>query len=70
MIELGKMQTLEVKNITSVGVFLNTKDNQKKYKDVLLPKKEVPKGTKVGDEIEVFIYRDFKERIITTRRPR
>ncbi|QQY80318.1 hypothetical protein EDD65_103151 [Keratinibaculum paraultunense] len=71
MIELGKMQTLEVKNITSVGVFLNTKDSQKKDKDVLLPKKEVPEGTKVGDEIEVFIYRDFKERIIaTTRRPK
>lgn len=71
MIELGKMQTLEVKRSTSVGVFLNTKDSRREDKDVLLPKKEVPKGTKVGDEIEVFIYRDFKDRMIaTTKKPK
>ncbi len=71
MIELGEIQTLEVKRCTSVGVFLNTKDNQKKDKDVLLPKKEVPEGTKAGDEIEVFIYRDFKDRMVaTTKKPK
>ncbi len=32
----------------------------------------MPKGTKVGgDEIEVFIYRDFKDRMIaTTKKPK
>ncbi len=72
MIELGEIQTLEVKRCTSVGVFLNTKDRRGKDKDVLLPNKEVPKGIKVGgDEIDVFIYRDFKDRMVaTTKKPK
>ncbi|NMB08617.1 MAG: S1 RNA-binding domain-containing protein [Tissierellia bacterium] len=71
MIELGRMQKLEVKRDTSVGVFLNVENSKESDKDVLLPKKEVPEGTEVGDVLEVFIYRDFKERLIaTTRRPK
>lgn len=71
MIELGKMQKLEVKRNTSVGLFLNTKDSRKGDKDVLLPRKEVPKGIKVGDEIEVFVYKDSQNRpISTTKRPK
>ncbi len=66
MIELGKMQKLEVKRNTSVGLFLNTKDSRKDDKDVLLPRKEVPKGIKAGDEIEVFIYKDSQDRLIST----
>ena len=49
MIELGRMQKLEVKRHTSVGVFLNEKNSKKEDKDVLLPKKEVPENAKVGD---------------------
>lgn len=71
MIELGRMQKLEVKRDTSVGAFLNVEDSKESDKDVLLPKKEVPEGTEVGDILEVFIYRDFKERLIATiRRPK
>jgi predicted RNA-binding protein (virulence factor B family) len=71
MIELGKMQRLEVKRNTSVGVYLNTKDSNKDDRDVLLPKKEVPAEIKVGEEIEVFIYKDSKDRMIaTTRKPK
>lgn len=71
MIELGRIQKLEVKRNTSVGVFLNVKDSNKGDKDVLLPKKEVPEGTNVGDVLEVFIYRDFQDRLIaTTRKPK
>lgn len=37
---------------------------------VLLPAKQVPRGAGIGDEIEVFIYRDSKDRLIaTTNRP-
>ncbi len=37
---------------------------------VLLPKKQVPQGSKIGDCIEVFLYKDSKDRIIaTTNRP-
>ncbi|NMA86749.1 MAG: S1 RNA-binding domain-containing protein [Tissierellia bacterium] len=71
MIELGRMQKLEVKRHTSVGVFLNVENSSRKDKDVLLPKKEVPEDLKVGDMVEVFIYRDFQDRLTATiRRPK
>ncbi|MCF6463625.1 CvfB family protein [Clostridium sp. Cult1] len=71
MIEIGEIQKLEIKRKTSVGVYLNSKGSRKEDKDVLLPNKEVPKGANIGDEIEVFIYRDSKERLIaTTRKPK
>lgn len=39
--------------------------------DVLLPKRQIPKEAKVGDEIEVFIYRDSEDRMIaTTSKPK
>ena len=34
---------------------------------MLLPKKEVPEGTKTGDVLEVFLYKDSKDRLIATR---
>ncbi|NLK22278.1 MAG: S1 RNA-binding domain-containing protein [Epulopiscium sp.] len=70
MIKLGEIQKLRVLRITSIGAYLNTKEG-KKEEDVLLPKKQIPEDTEVGDELEVFIYRDSKDRIIaTTKRPR
>lgn len=67
MIELGKMQTLEVVRIKDFGVYLGEKDSRE---SVLLPRKQVPEGTKEGDAIEVFVYKDSMDRIIsTTRRP-
>ena len=71
MIKLGEIQKLEVKRNTSIGMFLNTKNSKMNDEDVLLPKKEIPKGTKVGDEIEVFIYKDSQDRFIaTTKKPK
>lgn len=70
MIYLGEIQKLKVKKNTSFGVYL-TEIEGKNKEEVLLPKKEVPKGTKVGDTIEVFVYRDSEDRLIaTTRRPK
>ncbi|MBZ2174424.1 S1 RNA-binding domain-containing protein [Schnuerera sp. xch1] len=67
MINLGEMQKLEVKREASIGVFLNTKEeNRRGGEDVLLPKKEVPEGTKIGDTLEVFIYKDSEDRLIAT----
>lgn len=38
--------------------------------EILMPKKYVPRGTKVGDEIECFVYLDQDERLIaTTEKP-
>ena len=35
---------------------------------VLLPAKQVPEGLKVGDQIEVFVYRDSEDRLIAAAR--
>ena len=67
MIELGKMQTLTVLRIKDFGVYLG---HEGEKESVLLPRKQVPQGTKEGDEIDVFVYKDSMDRIIsTTRRP-
>ena len=70
MIELGKKQTLTVVKTVDFGVYLAEKDDKESKDSVLLPAKQVPAGTKAGDELTVFIYKDSKDRLIaTTREP-
>lgn len=64
MIELGKIQTLTVQRMKEFGVYLG--ETLTDEQSVLLPKKHVPEGTKVGDEIQVFIYKDSEDRLIAT----
>lgn len=59
--ELGRKQKLKVVKEVDFGVYLG--DGAEK---VLLPKKQVPEGTKTGDELEVFLYRDSSDRPIAT----
>lgn len=69
MIELGEMQKLIIKRFASVGAYLNTE--RELDEDVLLPKSQVPEGSKVGDSVEVFVYNDSKDRLIATiRKPK
>ena len=69
MIELGKIQPLIVQREKEFGVYLGEKKDDKN--SVLLPKKQVPEGTKVGDSLEVFVYKDSQDRLIaTTNRPK
>ena len=65
MIELGKTQALRVLRIKDVGVYLGEPGNEKV--SVLLPKRQVPEGTKIGNMLDVFIYRDSEDRLIATR---
>ncbi len=65
MIELGKMQKLEVTRFTPNGAYMNSKD-EKSSDDILLPQNQVPQDTKIGDEIEVFVYKDSEDRAIAT----
>ena len=69
MLELGKRQVLIIVKKTDFGIYLaESEDSQDK---VLLPKKEVPEGASCGDKMEVFLYRDSKDRMIaTTRHPK
>lgn len=66
MIQLGKRQELKIVKRVEFGVYLADTDNAEER--VLLPGKEVPEGTQIGDVISVFIYRDSKDRLISTTR--
>lgn len=59
--EIGKYHTFKVAKEVDFGVYLDTPAGE-----VLLPTKYIPEGLKVGDEIEVFIYRDSEDRLIAT----
>ncbi len=65
MIRLGETQTLEVVKTVEFGVYLAPSKELQEEK-ILLPIKQVPQGTKMGDQIEVFVYRDSKDRLIAT----
>ena len=66
MIKLGEKQTLEVVKKVEFGVYLAESKEAAQEEKVLLPMKQVPQGANVGDEIEVFIYKDSKDRMIAT----
>ena len=66
MIELGKKQTLTIAKTVDFGVYLGEDTSAGEKERVLLPIKQVPEGAKVGDQIEVFVYRDSKDRLIAT----
>ncbi len=65
MIRLGETQKLEIIKIVDFGVYVAPSKEQQDEK-ILLPIKQVPQGSKVGDQIEVFVYRDSKDRLIAT----
>lgn len=66
--ELGKKQTLLVVKEVEFGIYLGEAMNCPGTERVLLPKKQVPEGIKIGDSLEVFLYRDSKDRMIATTR--
>lgn len=64
MIRLGEEQKLIVVKRVEFGVYLA--ENSESENRVLLPIKQVPEGTQIGDELEVFLYKDSKDRVIST----
>ena len=62
--KLGEKQKLMVIKKVDFGVYLGEKQGAEEK--VLLPKKYVPKDVELGDEIEVFLYKDSKDRLIAT----
>ena len=66
MATLGKFNTLRVSRHSMPGYYLDGGE----LGEVLLPKRETPSGTKLGDKIYVFIYRDADGRLLaTTKKP-
>lgn len=69
MIRLGEKQSLIVVKQVEFGVYLAEREGEETR--ILLPAKQVPQGTELGDRIEVFVYKDSKDRVIsTTREPK
>ena len=66
MIEIGKKQKLIVVKTVDFGVYLAENKNAGQEERVLLPGKQIPEGTKEGDTLEVFIYKDSRDRLIAT----
>ena len=66
MLRIGEKQKLYVIKKVDFGIYLAEKMND--TDKVLLPKKQVPEGTEIGDELEVFLYKDSDDRLIATTR--
>ena len=66
MLKLGKINRLEVYRMVDFGAYLADDDEE-----VLLPRKFVPEGTKVGTVLDVFLYLDSEDRpVATTQTPK
>ncbi|MEP7375626.1 MAG: S1-like domain-containing RNA-binding protein [Chitinophagaceae bacterium] len=61
MIKIGEYNLLKVIKEKPMGVFLDDGNE-----GVLLPKRFVPRGTRPGDELKVFLYHDGEDRVIAT----
>ncbi len=66
MFQLGRKQKLIVVKTVEFGVYLGEDQNASMDERVLLPKKQVPENCNIGDTIEVFLYKDSKDRLIAT----
>ncbi len=65
MINVGTYNELEVVKELDFGIYLREGDVE-----ILMPTKWVPAGTKIGDLLNVFIFRDSDDRLIaTTKEP-
>ena len=65
MIKIGEYNVMKVIKEKSMGIFLDDGDI-----GILLPKRYVPAGTNIGDNLEVFLYHDGEDRpIATTQKP-
>ena len=67
MFLLGKTQVLTVDHFAEAGAYLREGNGRE---TVLLPGRQVPEGTREGDLLTVFLYKDSEDRpIATTAKP-
>jgi predicted RNA-binding protein (virulence factor B family) len=66
MVKIGEYNVLKVVKELAFGLIL---DDGKE--GILLPKRFVPRGARIGDDLKVFLYHDGEDRVIaTTQEPR
>ena len=69
MLKIGEKQELIIIKQVDFGVYLAEKHGSDDK--VLLPKKQVPEGAELGDNLTVFLYKDSDDRLIaTTKTPK
>lgn len=61
MIKVGEYNSLKVLRTVEIGVYMDDGGE-----GILLPKRFVPRGTKEGDVLNVFVYHDSEQRLIAT----
>lgn len=67
MIELGRINHLRVVKLLDFGAYLDGGEAG----EILMPTRYLPVRCDIGDELEVFVYRDSEDRLIaTTETPR
>ena len=62
MIRLGKHNIMEVVREVDFGMYLDAGE----VGEVLIPRKYIPEGTKVGDSLRDFLHLDSEERLVAT----
>ncbi len=65
MLKIGEKQILRIDRQVPFGVYLTGDVPNER---VLLPRSQVPEGASIGDELEVFLYKDSEDRLIATRK--
>lgn len=62
MIRLGKHNEMKVLREVDFGMYLDAGE----VGEVLIPRKYIPEGTKIGDTLRVFLHLDSEERLVAT----
>lgn len=69
MIKIGNYNKLRIERTVDFGAYLKSTDTDSN-EEILLPRRYLEPSMKVGDEIEVFVYRDSEDRpVATTEKP-
>ncbi len=63
MIKIGKWNTLKVVRHVDFGVYLDGGESG----EILMPAKYIESPLEVGEEVDVFVYRDGSERLVATK---
>lgn len=61
MVDVGEFNDLEVVKQLDFGIYLRAGDVE-----ILMPTKWVPENTRIGDRLNVFVFRDSDDRLIAT----
>lgn len=66
MVKIGKYNKMQVLKSLDFGIYMDGGDGL----EILMPRRYVPEGTEIGDELDCFVYLDSEDRLLaTTEKP-